>query len=982
MKQKKTFIISLSMLIALALCVGTASAATINVPVDYVTIQAAIDAAIEGDTINVADGTYNENIVVDKSLTIFGESKAGTIIIPAFSAPNPGGGGSIPAGSSNVILVEADNVIIRDLTVDGDNPGLTSGIVFNDADIDARNGIITNHVAGTFNNLNINNVLVKNIYLRGIYASTGGSFTISNNTVTNVNGEAASIAIMNWAGTGSFTGNTVSNSNDGIVSNHSTGVTYSGNNVSSCGSGIHTDNNTTSADQIIDNIISDCGYGIFVFAPYVNVLVSGNTITNSDVGLCSVGSYSPTPLSVSFTNNVIDGQNKANSVGIYSTTEIWGYASGNQDASFTNNYIKNTANAFLLASEAGFTNSTTVFENSITGNTLGVKLVNDYTEIPPTGDFSLSMTCNWWGSDDAYDVQTAVSADVNFLPFLSNDTDDQTGIIGFQPVPNSCDGLGPVTVYDDDPLTTGTLESSHMTIQDGIDAAAGGYYINVAAGIYEEQVSIGKELQIYGAGKDITTIQSPANLVEYFTTPGSADNYPIVYIHGPEIVFDGFTIDGLGRGNDNYRFTGIGFWNAGGTISNVDIVSVRNTPFSGTQHGVAVYTANSTGGPYTINLNYVDINDFQKGGIVINGAGFTANVSNCNVFGHGLTSTTAQNGIQFGYGSNGIVENCNVYDISYDDTTYTASGMIFLNGTNVDINGANITSNCQTGILYQESSGSVDGVVITPSTGDNKEAGVSIRDYGDFKSDIDFPNIANVMPYDDIFNGKSNDRATPTNVTLNNLIITGISLPRSHGIGIWAMGDNVSATITNSTIQDWGYGVIAKDSGSHATVIANDNTISNNGYGAWTNSSTPHDFKNNFWGASDGPEDIAGANEAEIGICYSVTNMINITPEYFSTEGLGNEVSNNIDYCPWIPWSCCVTRGNVDRVVTTPGVPIDVADLVYLVDFLFKSGPPPLCSEEGNVDNYETTPGLPIDVADLVYLVNYIFKSGPPPPAC
>ena len=127
---------------------------TWNVPADFPTIQGAINGSSAGDTIVISTGTYAENLIVDKSLVIYGTDKAATILIPALSAPNPCTGSSLCGGTaSNIILVRADNVLIHDLTLDGDNPALTSGIVRNGADLDARNGIIVDHSAGSFTGL-------------------------------------------------------------------------------------------------------------------------------------------------------------------------------------------------------------------------------------------------------------------------------------------------------------------------------------------------------------------------------------------------------------------------------------------------------------------------------------------------------------------------------------------------------------------------------------------------------------------------------------------------------------------------------------------------------------------------------------------------------------------------------------------------------------------------------------------------------------
>ncbi len=69
---------------------------------------------------------------------------------------------------------------------------------------------------------------------------------------------------------------------------------------------------------------------------------------------------------------------------------------------------------------------------------------------------------------------------------------------------------------------------------------------------------------------------------------------------------------------------------------------------------------------------------------------------------------------------------------------------------------------------------------------------------------------------------------------------------------------------------------------------------------------------------------------------------------------------------------CCVARGNADGIA-----PVNVADLTYMVNFLFKGGDLPPCEEEGDVDASGAT-----NVADLTYLINFLFKGGEAPPPC
>ena len=83
---------------------------TIHVPADQVTVQAAIDAAANGDTVLIAPGQYNESIdFKGKSITVTGTSGQG-----GTSIAGPGGGPTVSFTSG-----EGPNSILTNLTIEG-----------------------------------------------------------------------------------------------------------------------------------------------------------------------------------------------------------------------------------------------------------------------------------------------------------------------------------------------------------------------------------------------------------------------------------------------------------------------------------------------------------------------------------------------------------------------------------------------------------------------------------------------------------------------------------------------------------------------------------------------------------------------------------------------------------------------------------------------------------------------------------------------
>ena len=107
MKSKISFTLALATMLVLA--TGGSWAAIINVPADQLTIQLAVDVAESGDTINVAGGTYFENVVIDKQIILQGAGSGVTTI----DASGGSYGITILSGGAS----DTQRLIIRDLHV-------------------------------------------------------------------------------------------------------------------------------------------------------------------------------------------------------------------------------------------------------------------------------------------------------------------------------------------------------------------------------------------------------------------------------------------------------------------------------------------------------------------------------------------------------------------------------------------------------------------------------------------------------------------------------------------------------------------------------------------------------------------------------------------------------------------------------------------------------------------------------------------------
>ncbi len=76
--------------------------------------------------------------------------------------------------------------------------------------------------------------------------------------------------------------------------------------------------------------------------------------------------------------------------------------------------------------------------------------------------------------------------------------------------------------------------------------------------------------------------------------------------------------------------------------------------------------------------------------------------------------------------------------------------------------------------------------------------------------------------------------------------------------------------------------------------------------------------------------------------------------------------------CNEITGYCCGQKGDADH-----NGQLDILDIDYLINWLYRSGPEPSCMDEADADNSGQA-----DVLDIDFLINYLYRSGAQPGPC
>ena len=797
----------------------------------YTYIQEAIDAAASGDVLEVAAGTYEENVVIDKTLTLNGE-QAG-IDARGRTADET----ELTCSTGHLVEIEAIDIILDGLKLTGS--GSAGKLV---------------RAENSGGGLNVLNCIGGGTAQTAFWFNITAADVLIDRCVFDADLMTDSYSIAHFDGSDVFDNLTITNNEfyngsifAGSTAYNSTGFILTGN--------------------LFD------GASLNLSSQFQNAAISGNEFKNNGYTNMQAGLKNST-----IENNIFYDTGPSPHSGYPSSVlMLWGnqYSlTPSENVSIENNIFY--YNGFASPEEAanglrildGIDASTiTVYNNSFInggGQSAAQAILNQAT----TGVADASA--NWLGNSDPASAAAAVGSNVDYTPWLASGTD--TGDPGFQ-------GDFSELWVDDDSPQTGTTGR----VQEGIDLLSGSS-LNLAPGTYEEQVEITSDLTVSGDETDNSAcvILSPDNLTKYFTT--SNDNYPVVYIHDTDnVTLEDLTVDGAGKGNANYRFQGVCYHNAGGTVDNCVITGVMDTPFSGAQHGVALYAWNADGTSRNVNVWDCTFTDFQKNAMALNANATTplvVDVRGNTITGAGTTDVTAQNGVQVwaDLGS-GTVEGNDISGIAYSGGGWVATSILNYY-THLDVVGNTLTGT-HMGIYNYDGEGTINYNDVTAEKIGGYCWAICASD----------PPRAVPAPFGDeeLAAGPEGMLKAPLATLDVDIIGNTVNFQGTDNTGTYGIEadagygpDDLDVTISYNTVCGFEAGIeIWKctsecDTGVFTSVVANYNYIGcGNTYGMRSNADyITSNGENNWWGDASGPSGVG--------------------------PGTGTQVSDYIDYDPWM----------------------------------------------------------------------------------
>ena len=366
----------------------------------FTVIQAAVDAATNGDTIRVCPGTYNAaQTVVNKGVTLQGSGAAVTII-------DGGGGFGLPSSSFGTVRLVSTtgNVVFDGFTLQ--NPRATTSATA------LRVGIAvasTQPVTITVTNnviLGTNNPAYGSDY--GVYAfgplggvPTVDTFVFQYNEIRQTGSNP--ILIERHGGSTDVSYNTLDRGvYSGAISTY-VNMSHSGTQVTSLQRVSHNTINLANDPGPYTSANASTGIGFIggltgsTVGTFSNVEISYNTITN-------VVAYRR---GISLNNNISTLANTANGVisnAVISCNSVSGPSGGPQTSSIGIRTVGNIPNPSITSNSVGNVDSGFVGLNSTNGVATGATLNNN--SIAPTGVFAVDWRStevingelNWWGS--------------------------------------------------------------------------------------------------------------------------------------------------------------------------------------------------------------------------------------------------------------------------------------------------------------------------------------------------------------------------------------------------------------------------------------------------------------------------------------------------------------------------------------------------------------------------------------------------------